>query len=53
MVWNNWYEMRTYYFIYYIKGNWEQVEVNAESISDAWKQLAKLPDNIVYIELIY
>ena len=22
-----------------------------ESISDAWKQLAKLPDNIVYIEM--
>lgn len=46
--------MYTYNFIYYtIDNRCEQVEINADTTEDAWKQVLRILDEIVYIDLIY
>lgn len=45
--------MNTYNFIYWTKtGECKQVEINAESEDEAWKQLMGVPDEITYVDLM-
>ena len=45
--------MKTYNFIYWTKdGKCEQVEINAKSEEEAWRQLMGLPVEFTYIDLI-
>ncbi len=45
--------MRTYNFCYITKeGLWEQVEINAESKNDAWRQFHNLALNVIYVDLL-
>ena len=45
--------MRTYNFIYRTRdGKEEQVEINADSEGEAWRQLMELPVEFTYIDLM-
>ena len=45
--------MRTYNFIYWTRdGKCEQVEINAESEDNAWRQFHGLISDVTYVDLI-
>lgn len=45
--------MKTYNFCYCTKeGVWKQVEINAESEDNAWRQFHGLISDVTYVDLI-